>query len=430
MKNFIEEIRWRGMIHDEMPGINDHLRDLCRVSYTGFDPTSDSLHIGSLVPIMLLAHFQRCGHKPIVLIGGATGMIGDPSGKSSERNLLDEKTLSKNQTAIKEQLSQFLNFDSKQENSALILNNFEWMSKFSLLEFIRDIGKHISVNYMMSKDSVKNRISSESSAGMSFTEFTYQLVQGYDFLHLYKNYKCTIQMGGSDQWGNITTGTELIRRVDSGKGYALTCPLITKSDGTKFGKTEGGNIWLDPNKTSVFKFYQYWLNTSDLDAEKYIKIFTFFNEKEIADFVNTHKSEPHKRLLQKVLAKEITIIVHSINSFKQAEQASSILYSKTFKQDIELIDESTFLEVFEGVPLVEINKAELLNGVDMTSALSSKTDFLKSNSEARRAIKENSISINKSKIKEDYLIQNKDLINNKYVIINKGKRNTYIIKFI
>jgi len=430
MKNFIEEIRWRGMIHDEMPGINDHLRDLCRVSYTGFDPTSDSLHIGSLVPIMLLAHFQRCGHKPIVLIGGATGMIGDPSGKSSERNLLDEKTLSKNQTAIKEQLSQFLNFDSKQENSALILNNFEWMSKFSLLEFIRDIGKHISVNYMMSKDSVKNRISSESLAGMSFTEFTYQLVQGYDFLHLYKNYKCTIQMGGSDQWGNITTGTELIRRVDSGKGYALTCPLITKSDGTKFGKTEGGNIWLDPNKTSVFKFYQYWLNTSDLDAEKYIKIFTFLNEKEIANFVNTHKSEPHNRLLQKVLAKEITIIVHSINSFKQAEQASSILYSKTFKQDIELIDESTFLEVFEGVPLVEINKAELLNGVDMISALSSKTDFLKSNSEARRALKENSISINKYKVKEDYLIQNKDLINNKYVIINKGKRNTYIIKFI
>jgi len=430
MKNFIEEIRWRGMIHDEMPGINDHLRDLCRVSYTGFDPTSDSLHIGSLVPIMLLAHFQRCGHKPIVLIGGATGMIGDPSGKSSERNLLDEKTLSKNQTAIKEQLSQFLNFDSKQENSALILNNFEWMSKFSLLEFIRDIGKHISVNYMMSKDSVKNRISSESLAGMSFTEFTYQLVQGYDFLHLYKNYKCTIQMGGSDQWGNITTGTELIRRVDSGKGYALTCPLITKSDGTKFGKTEGGNIWLDPNKTSVFKFYQYWLNTSDLDAEKYIKIFTFLNEKEIANFVNTHKSEPHNRSLQKVLAKEITIIVHSINSFKQAEQASSILYSKTFKQDIELIDESTFLEVFEGVPLVEINKAELLNGVDMISALSSKTDFLKSNSEARRALKENSISINKYKVKEDYLIQNKDLINNKYVIINKGKRNTYIIKFI
>ena len=430
MKNFIEEIRWRGMIHDEMPGINDHLTDSCRVSYTGFDPTSDSLHIGSLVPIMLLAHFQRSGHKPIVLIGGATGMIGDPSGKSSERNLLDEKILSKNQKAIKKQLSHFLNFESNEKNSALILNNFDWMSKFTLLEFIRDIGKHISVNYMMSKDSVKNRISSVSSSGMSFTEFTYQLVQGYDFLHLYKNYKCTIQMGGSDQWGNITTGTELIRRVDSGKGYALTCPLITKSDGSKFGKTEGGNIWLDPNKTSVFKFYQYWLNTSDLDAEKYIKIFTFLSENEIDNIINTHKLEPHKRSLQKVLAKEITIIVHSINSFKQAEQASSILYSKTFKQDIELIDESTFLEVFEGVPFVEMNKADLLNGVDMISALSSKTDFLNSNSEARRAIKENSVSINKSKVKEDYLIQTKDLINDKYVIINKGKRNTYIIKFI
>ena len=430
MKNFIEEIRWRGMVHDEMPGISDHLDGSCRVSYTGFDPTSDSLHIGSLVPIMLLAHFQRSGHKPIVLIGGATGMIGDPSGKSSERNLLDEKTLSKNQKAIKQQLSHFLNFDSKEKNSALILNNFDWMSKFTLLEFIRDIGKHISVNYMMSKDSVKNRISSESSSGMSFTEFTYQLVQGYDFLHLYKNYNCTIQMGGSDQWGNITTGTELIRRVDSGKGYALTCPLITKSDGAKFGKTEGGNIWLDPNKTSVFKFYQYWLNTSDLDAEKYIKIFTFLNEKEIAGFVNNHKLEPHRRSLQKVLAKEITIIVHSINSFKQAEQASSILYSKTFKQDIELIDESTFLDVFEGVPLIEISKAELLKGIDMISALSSKTDFLSSNSEARRALKENSISINKYKVKEDYLIQTKDLINDKYVIINKGKRNTFIIKFI
>jgi tyrosyl-tRNA synthetase len=430
MKNFIEEIRWRGMIHDEMPGINDHLTDSCRVSYTGFDPTSDSLHIGSLVPIMLLAHFQRSGHKPIVLIGGATGMIGDPSGKSSERNLLDKKILFKNQESIKKQLSHFLNFDSKVKNSALVLNNFDWMSKFTILEFIRDIGKHISVNYMMSKDSVKNRISSESSSFMSFTEFTYQLVQGYDFLHLYKNYKCTIQMGGSDQWGNITTGTELIRRVDSGKGYALTCPLITKSDGSKFGKTEGGNIWLDPNKTSVFKFYQYWLNTSDLDAEKYIKIFTFLSENEINNIINTHKLEPHKRSLQKVLAKEITTIVHSINSFKQAEQASSILYSKTFKQDIELIDESTFLDVFEGVPFVEINKADLLNGVDMISALSSKTDFLNSNSEARRAIKENSISINKSKVKENYLIQTKDLINEKYVIINKGKRNTYIIKFI
>lgn len=429
MKNFIDEIRWRGLIHDEMPGIDDHLSDSIRVSYTGFDPTSNSLHIGSLVPIMLLAHFQRSGHKPIALIGGATGMIGDPSGKSAERNLLDEETLVNNQAAIKQQLSQFLNFDSKEKNSALILNNFDWMNRFSFLDFTRDIGKHISVNYMMSKDSVKNRISSESSSGMSFTEFTYQLIQGYDFLHLHKNYNCTIQMGGSDQWGNITTGTELIRRIDSGKGYALTCPLITKSDGAKFGKSETGNIWLDPNKTSVYKFYQYWLNTSDDDAEKYIKIFTFLSKKEINNIVILHKNEPHKRLIQKSLAKEITTIVHSDKSFLQVELASTILYSKSFKKDIESIDENTFLDIFEGVPLVELPKNELVKGFDMISVLSSKTEFLKSNSDARRSLSENSISINKSKVKEDYLVENKDLINDKYVIINKGKRSTFIIKF-
>ena len=429
MKNFIDEIRWRGLIHDEMPGIEDHLSDSIRVSYTGFDPTSNSLHIGSLVPIILLAHFQRSGHKPIALIGGATGMIGDPSGKSAERNLLDEETLVNNQTAIKQQLSQFLNFDSKEKNSAVILNNFDWMNKFSFLEFTRDIGKHISVNYMMSKDSVKNRISSESSSGMSFTEFTYQLIQGYDFLHLHKNYNCTIQMGGSDQWGNITTGTELIRRIASGKGYALTCPLITKSDGAKFGKSETGNIWLDPNKTSVYKFYQYWLNTSDDDAEKYIKIFTFLSKKEINNIVILHKNEPHKRLIQKSLAKEITTIVHSAKSFSQVELASTILYSKSFKKDIESIDENTFLDIFEGVPFVELPKNELVKGFDMISVLSSKTEFLKSNSDARRSLSENSISINKSKVKEDYLVENKDLINDKYVIINKGKRSTFIIKF-
>lgn len=429
MKNFIDEIRWRGLIHDEMPGIEDHLSDSIRVSYTGFDPTSNSLHIGSLVPIMLLAHFQRSGHKPIALIGGATGMIGDPSGKSAERNLLDEETLVNNQAAIKQQLSQFLNFDSKEKNSALILNNFDWMNRFSFLDFTRDIGKHISVNYMISKDSVKNRISSESSSGMSFTEFTYQLIQGYDFLHLHKNYNCTIQMGGSDQWGNITTGTELIRRIDSGKGYALTCPLITKSDGSKFGKSETGNIWLDPNKTSVYKFYQYWLNTSDDDAEKYIKIFTFLSKKEINNIVILHKKEPHKRLIQKSLAKEITTIVHSDKSFLQVELASTILYSKSFKKDIESIDENTFLDIFEGVPLVELPKNELVKGFDMISVLSSKTEFLKSNSDARRSLSENSISINKSKVKEDYLVENKDLINGKYVIINKGKRSTFIIKF-
>ena len=429
MKNFIDEIRWRGLIHDEMPGIEDHLSDSIRVSYTGFDPTSNSLHIGSLVPIMLLAHFQRSGHKPIALIGGATGMIGDPSGKSAERNLLDEETLVNNQAAIKQQLSQFLNFDSKEKNSALILNNFDWMNRFSFLDFTRDIGKHISVNYMISKDSVKNRISSESSSGMSFTEFTYQLIQGYDFLHLHKNYNCTIQMGGSDQWGNITTGTELIRRIDSGKGYALTCPLITKSDGAKFGKSETGNIWLDPNKTSVYKFYQYWLNTSDDDAEKYIKIFTFLSKKEINNIVILHKKEPHKRLIQKSLAKEITTIVHSDKSFLQVELASTILYSKSFKKGIESIDENTFLDIFEGVPLVELPKNELVKGFDMISVLSSKTEFLKSNSDARRSLSENSISINKSKVKEDYLVENKDLINDKYVIINKGKRSTFIIKF-
>ena len=356
-------------------------------------------------------------------------MIGDPSGKSAERNLLDEETLVNNQAAITQQLSQFLNFDSKEKNSALILNNFDWMNRFSFLDFTRDIGKHISVNYMISKDSVKNRISSESSSGMSFTEFTYQLIQGYDFLHLHKNYNCTIQMGGSDQWGNITTGTELIRRIDSGKGYALTCPLITKSDGAKFGKSETGNIWLDPNKTSVYKFYQYWLNTSDDDAEKYIKIFTFLSKKEINNIVILHKKEPHKRLIQKSLAKEITTIVHSDKSFLQVELASTILYSKSFKKDIESIDENTFLDIFEGVPLVELPKNELVKGFDMISVLSSKTEFLKSNSDARRSLSENSISINKSKVKEDYLVENKDLINDKYVIINKGKRSTFIIKF-
>lgn len=429
MKNFIEEIEWRGMIHDKMPDIEKHLKDHLRTCYIGFDPTSDSLHIGSLVPIMLLAHFQKCGHKPIALIGGATGMIGDPSGKSAERNLLDEDSLKKNQNSIKNQLSKFLNFETNIDNSALILNNYDWMKEFSMLEFIRDIGKHISVNYMMAKDSVKNRISSDSSTGMSFTEFTYQLVQGYDFLHLFKNYDCSVQMGGSDQWGNITTGTELIRRIDSGKGFALTCPLITKSDGSKFGKTEGGNIWLDSNKTSVYKFYQYWLNSSDVDAEMYIKIFTFLSKSEIESIVNIHKKEPHKRYLQKTLAKEITSLVHGKLSFQNAENASQILYSKSFKNDIKSIDEITFLEVFEGVPTKDLSKDFIENGLDMISVLSSKTDFLKSNSEARRSLKENSISVNKSKVSEDYILNKKDLINNKYVIINKGKRNTFIIKF-
>ena len=311
-KNFIEELQWRGMLHDSMPGTEEHLMEEMRAAYVGFDPTADSLHIGNLVPIMLLAHYQRSGHKPVALVGGATGMIGDPSGKSSERNLLDEKTLRHNQEAIKKQLGRFLDFESTASNAAVLVNNYDWMKEFSFLDFIRDVGKHITVNYMMAKDSVKNRISSESSEGMSFTEFTYQLVQGYDFLHLYRDKNCTLQMGGSDQWGNITTGTELIRRIGGGKGYALTCPLITKSDGSKFGKSEGGNVWLDSKRTSPYKFYQYWLNTSDDDAEKYIKIFTFLTKEEIEALVKEHNESPHLRILQKRLAEEITVIVHSV----------------------------------------------------------------------------------------------------------------------
>lgn len=429
-KNFIEELQWRGMIHDVMPGAEDHLLESMRSAYVGFDPTADSLHIGNLVPIMLLAHYQRCGHKPVALVGGATGMIGDPSGKSSERNLLDEKTLRYNQNAIKGQLAHFLDFESNEPNAAELVNNYDWMKEFSFLEFIRDVGKHITVNYMMAKDSVKNRISSEDSDGMSFTEFTYQLVQGYDFLHLYKANNCTIQMGGSDQWGNITTGTELIRRIGNGKGYAITCPLITKSDGSKFGKSEGGNVWLDAKRTSPYKFYQYWLNSRDDDAEKYIKIFTFLTKETIETLINEHKEMPHLRLLQKRLAKEITTMVHSKEDFENAEKASNILFSKSFKEDIQTLDEGTFLDVFEGVPQADISTSDIEEGIDMIAALAAKTNFLKSNSEARRALKENAVAINKEKVKEDYKISTSDLINDKYVIINKGKRNTYILKVV
>ena len=334
--NFIEVLRWRGMIHDVMPGAEDHLLKLMRSAYVGFDPTADSLHIGNLVPIMLLAHYQHCGHKPFALVGGATGMIGDPSGKSTERNFLDEKTLRHNQEAIKNQLAHFLDFDSGEKNAAVLVNNYDWMKDFSFLDFIRDVGKHITVNYMMAKDSVKNRISAESSEGMSFTEFTYQLVQGYDFLHLFKTHNCTIQMGGSDQWGNITTGTELIRRVGNGKGFAITCPLITKSDGSKFGKSEGGNVWLDPKRTSPYKFYQYWLNSSDEDAEKYIKIFTFLEEQEIKSLIETHKEQPHLRQLQKRLAQEITTMVHSQADFENAEKHPQFYTVNRLKQTFKL----------------------------------------------------------------------------------------------
>lgn len=428
-KDFIEEVTWRGMVHDLMPGTQDHLNEAPRAAYVGIDPTADSLHIGHLVGVMLLRHFQLAGHKPVALIGGATGMIGDPSGKSQERNLLDEKTLRHNQEALKAQLSKFLEFDTSKVNSARLVNNYDWMKDFSFLDFIRDVGKHITVNYMMSKDSVKKRLSSESKEGMSFTEFTYQLVQGYDFLHLYRTQDCTLQMGGSDQWGNITTGTELIRRIDQGKGFALTCPLITKADGTKFGKTATGNIWLDPEKTSAYKFYQYWINTSDEDAEKFIKIFTFLSREEIEALVKTHKEQPHLRALQNKLAEEITETVHSKEALEKAKEASQVLFGKSTEEDLAKLDESTFLDVFEGVPLKELKKGSLENGLDMIAALSAETDFLTSNGEARRALKENSVSVNKSKVSLDYMLTENDLINGKYVLINKGKKNTYLIKF-
>ena len=428
--NFIDEVKWRDMIHDIMPGFKDFLKNSMKSAYIGFDPTSDSLHIGHLAPIMLLAHFQKSGHRPIALVGGATGMIGDPSGKSAERNLLDEKTIKTNQTKIKDQLAHFLDFDQSKDNAALLLNNLEWMKGLTFLDFIRDVGKHLTVNYMMSKDSVKNRISNDEAEGMSFTEFSYQLVQGYDFLYLHKNFNCSIQMGGSDQWGNITSGTELIRRMDNGKGYALTCPLIIKSDGSKFGKTQEGNIWLDSNKTSVYKFYQYWLNISDQDAEKYITIFTFLSKEEIRKLVLEHRDNPHLRILQKALSKDITSIVHSKEAYENALKASNILFSNNFKRDIEAIDESIFLEIFEGVPQYEIKLSIINKGLDMISALSDTTNFLQSNSEARRALREHSISVNKNKVNEDYLIDKNDLISNKYIILNKGKRNTYIIKVV
>lgn len=427
ISNFIEELQWRGMVHDVMPETETHLMEAMRSAYVGFDPTADSLHIGHLVPIMLLSHFQKAGHKPFALVGGATGMIGDPSGKSNERNLLDEKTLRHNQECVRVQLSQFLDFASGEDNEAVMVNNYDWMKEFSFLEFIRDVGKHLTVNYMMAKDSVKSRLTGENVDGMSFTEFTYQLVQGYDFLHLFKNNDCTLQMGGSDQWGNITTGTELIRRVAGGKGYALTCPLITKSDGTKFGKSEGGNVWLDPQRTSPYKFYQYWLNTSDEDAEKYIKIFTFIDRSTIEALVAEHKEAPHLRALQKRLAQEVTITVHSEAAYDNAIAASEILFGKSTSQDLKNLDVETFLDVFEGVPQAEVTMADVEGGLDIIGALAEKTGFLKSNGEARRALKENSISVNKEKVKDDYKITKADLLNNQFVLLQRGKRNYFVL---
>ncbi len=428
MKNFIEEVTWRGMLHDVMPGTEEHLMEQMRVAYVGIDPTADSLHIGHLVGVMLLKHFQLSGHKPLALVGGATGMIGDPSGKSNERNLLDEPTLRHNQEAIKGQLARFLDFTSNASNAAELVNNYDWMKNFSFLDFIRDIGKHITVNYMMSKDSVKKRLSSEASEGMSFTEFTYQLVQGYDFLHLYREKQCTLQMGGSDQWGNITTGTELVRRIAGGKAYALTCPLITKADGTKFGKSEGGNIWLDSARTSPYKFYQYWLNTSDVDAEKYIKIFTFLSKEEIEVLTEKHREAPHLRLLQKRLAEEITVMVHSAEDLENAIKASNILFGNSTSEDLKQLDEATFLDVFEGVPQAEISRNEIEEGINIVEILNTKTGFLKSNGEARRALNANSISVNKEKVTEEFVLSAKDLINNQFVLLQSGKKNYFVIR--
>ena len=431
MKNiFVEELRWRGMLHDIMPDTENHLNEKSTTGYIGFDPTADSLHIGSLVQIMILMHFQKAGHRPIALIGGATGMIGDPSGKSAERNLLNEETLNNNIIGIKNQLARFLDFDSSSPNPALLVNNLDWMKGYSLIDFSREIGKHISVNYMMSKDSVKKRIGSESQVGMSFTEFTYQLLQGYDFLHLYNNLNCTLQMGGSDQWGNITTGTELVRRKASGKAYAITCPLITKADGTKFGKTEGGNIWLDKSRTSPYKFYQYWLNASDQDAESYIKIFTFLSQDEINTLVEAHKEAPHLRVLQNKIANEVTLLVHSKEDLENTQKASQILFGKSTTDDLKGLDEVTFLDVFDGVPQAEISRVSLQNGIDIISVLAGETNFLKSNGDARRALKENSISVNKTKVGDTFKVTAEDLINDRYVLLQRGKKSYYILNFV
>jgi len=426
-KDFIEELKWRGMLHDMIPGTDEYLRSKKTIGYIGFDPTSDSLHIGSLVPIFILKHFQNHGHTPIVLLGGATGMIGDPSGKSDERNLLDKEVLDYNEKKLTKQFEKFLDFKSKKSNKAILVNNYNWMKKFSIIDFSRDIGKHITVNYMMAKESVKKRISKDTTQGMSFTEFTYQLIQGYDFLHLYKEMKCMLQMGGSDQWGNITTGTELIRRKENKKVFAMTCPLIKKSDGSKFGKSEGGNIWLDKEKTSVYKFYQYWLNISDEDAVNYVKVFTFLNEHEIEDLINEHQKDKSKRLLQNKIADSITSMVHSEDDLLNAVKASKVLFGKSSKEDLESLDENTFNEIFDGVPSSSISSKELAKGINIDLLLAKDTNFLKSMGEARRSLKENSISVNKLKVSENTIISNKDLINNKYLLLQRGRKNYYLV---
>ncbi len=426
--NFVEELNWRGMIHDIMPGTEEQLQKEMTTAYVGIDPTADSLHIGHLVGVMMLKHFQLAGHKPIALVGGATGMIGDPSGKSQERNLLDEQTLRHNQECLKAQLNRFLDFDSDAPNAAELVNNYDWMKEYSFLDFIRDIGKHLTVNYMMSKDSVKKRLGEESKIGMSFTEFSYQLVQGTDFLHLYRTKNCKLQMGGSDQWGNITTGTELIRRKESGEAFAMTCPLITKADGTKFGKTESGNVWLDAKLTSPYKFFQFWLNTSDEDAEKYIKIFTLLSQTEIAELVARHREAPHARELQKKLAEEVTVMVHSREDFEMAVEASQILFGSGTAENLRKLDEQTFLSVFEGVPQFTISKTALAAGINVVDLLAETAAVFPSKGELRRSIKGNGLSINKEKTTDQDLIVNTDfLIGDQYILVQKGKKNYFLL---
>lgn len=427
--NFVKELEWRGMIHDIMPGTEEQLQKEMTSAYVGIDPTADSLHIGHLVSVMMLKHLQRLGHKPIVLVGGATGMIGDPSGKSQERNLLDEVTLRHNQESIKSQLSRLLDFDSQTPNAAIMVNNYDWMKEFSFLDFIRDIGKHITVNYMMSKDSVKKRISGESGMGLSFTEFTYQLVQATDFLHLYENYSCKLQMGGSDQWGNIVTGTELIRRKIGGEAFALTCPLITKADGGKFGKTEEGNIWLDRNLTTPYKFYQFWLNSSDEDAERYIKIFTLLNEQSINELVKRHQEAPHQRQLQKELAKELTIMIHSQEDYETAVEASEILFGKSTSEILFRIDENTLLSVFDGVPMYSIPLSVMESGIPLSELVVEKTDIFPSKGELRRTVQGGGVSLNKERVNDaELMVNHSHLINSKYLLVQKGKKNYYLIR--
>ena len=429
--NFVDELKWRGMIHDIMPGTEELLGKEITKGYIGFDPTADSLHIGHMVQVMLLVHFQRSGHVPVALVGGATGMIGDPSGKSEERNLLDEATLRKNEEGIKKQLSRFLDFSKERNNRAIMVNNYDWMKEYSFLGFIRDIGKHITVNYMMSKDSVRKRLGADSKDGMSFTEFSYQLVQGTDFLHLYKELGCKLQMGGSDQWGNIVTGTELIRRKTGGEAFAMTCPLITKSDGSKFGKTESGNVWLDPEKTSPYQFYQFWLNVSDEDAARYIKIFTLLDRDEIDSLIEEHNKAPHERALQKRLAEEMTVMVHSHDEYESAVEASQILFGKGTTESLRRMNENTFLSVFEGVPVFDIKKEIIQSGVNVTDICTEHSQVFASKGELRRLVLGGGLSINKVKIENpEMTVGTGLLLNNKYLLIQKGKKNYYLLRII